>query len=157
VSSPRGSVDIERFEQQVASITDQLEAVWTGDEALRSRQLGALAMDDKDQVVEDVLNQLYTDATTKAEVSLGSKDEVRTAALEAKAALQTPAVRQTLCRILRPITGKSSREMAVELAKAGLPLALTGQLAVPAAPLVWGLLGFTAAWLGVTWLCRDQD
>jgi hypothetical protein len=123
---------------------------------LTSHRLVAVSAEDKDRVIERVLNQVYEDATTQAGESLGPKGEIRTAALEARAALQTPSIRMTLCRVLGPLTGKTSREVTIELTKACLPLVLTGQLAVPAAPLVWGLLGFTVAWVGARWLCNDQ-
>ena|SRR3569833_991852 len=85
-----------------------------------------------------------------------SKEEVRSAALEARSALQTPTIRSTICRFLAPLTGKSAREVAIELAKACIPLIVAGQLIVPASPLVWGLIGFAATRIGTAWLCGDD-
>ena len=149
-------VDIDQFSRQAASIADRLEGLWSGGDSLRAERLGAVAGEDRERVFEDVLNQIYSDAAARSDGSLGSKEDIRAAALEARAALQTPSVRTSLCRALGPLANKSSRELTTELAKACLPLALTGQLAVPASPLVWGLLGFTVAWVGANWLCHDQ-
>jgi hypothetical protein len=148
-------LDAEQFGQQVASIADQLAAVWTGTDDLKEGGLG-VASADKDRVIERVLNQAFQDATTRAGDSLGHSSEIRAAALEARAALQTPSIRTTLCRALGPLRGKTTREITIEMAKVSLPLVLTGQIAVSAAPLVWGLIGFTVAWLGTSWLCGEQ-
>jgi hypothetical protein len=157
MSSPHESIDMERFQQQVASITDQLEAVWTGYDVQRPPPLGVVSNDARDQVVDEVLNQIYEDATTKAGASLGSRDEIRAAAREVRSALQTPSTRSMICRALGAFTGKSSREITVEMTKIFLPLAIAGQLAVPASALVWGILGFAAAVIGTTFLCGDES
>jgi hypothetical protein len=147
------SIDVEEFQQQVATIAGQIDAVRAGIDPAFSRRLGAVSGDDKALIVDEVVNQVYQDAATKA--ALGSKEELRQAALEVRSALRNPSIRAALCRSLGPVTSKSSREFAVELTKASLPLVLTGQLAVPASPLVWGLLGVSVAWVGLTWLCSD--
>jgi hypothetical protein len=154
---PNDPIDVAEFDRRVGSIADQLAAVWTGSDALGPQRLGMVAGADKNRVFEDVLNQIYQDATTSEAASLGSKEEVREAALAARSALQNPSIRSSICRALGPLAGKSSREVTVELAKACVPLALTGQIAVPASPLVWGILGFAVAWVGATWLCRETD
>jgi hypothetical protein len=156
MTTSQAPLDAERFEQQVASIADQLAAVWTGTDDLKEGGLGVASAADKDRVIERVLNQVFEDATAGAGDALGHKSEIRAAALEARAALQTPSIRTTLCRVLSPLRGTTTREITIELAKVSLPLVLTGQIAVSASPLVWGLLGFTAAWLGTSWLCGEQ-
>jgi hypothetical protein len=149
-------LNIERFQDQVGTIADQLGKAWSGDEEWASRRLGAVAGDDKNRALEELLNSIYRDAIARPGTSLGSKEQLRSAALEARAALQSPSVRSTICRFLRPITGKGSREVAVELAKACLPLIIAGTLALPASPLLWGLIGFAAARIGTVWLCGEE-
>jgi hypothetical protein len=155
MSSPYDLIDIDVFKQQVCSTADHLEAVWTGYD-LRT-PLGAVASDEKNQVIEEVLNQVYEDATEKPEDYLGSPEEIRVAALEVRSALQTPSIRSTICRLLLPLTGKSTREIVVEITKVCLPLAIAGQLTLPASPLVWAILGFTVATIGTTWLCSPES
>lgn len=151
------SIDIDDFQRQAASITDQLETAWSGHDAWRQSQLGAVSSNERNQAIEEVLDQVYEDATKTSGESFGSRDEIRAAALEVKSALQTPSTRSMICRALRAFTGKSSREMTVEIIKICLPLAIAGQLAVPVSALVWGILGFTAASIGKTWLCGDES
>lgn len=155
MSSANRPIDIERFPDEVASIADHIGAAWSGDEEWTSRRLGAIAGDDKNRAIEEVINRVYNDTTQKG-APIGSKDEIRSAALEARSALQNPSIRSTICRILGPLTGKSGREVAVELAKACIPLVIAGQLAVAASPLVWGLMAFTATRIGTLWLCGDD-
>jgi hypothetical protein len=153
---PNQAIDMKRFEQQVAFVTDQIGAAWSGDDEWSSARLGAVSTDEKNRVVEELLNRIYQDTSAQPDTSLGSKDEIRAAALDARSALQTPSIRSTICGFLGPITGKSARDVAIELAKACIPLVVTGQLAVPASPLVWGLIGFAAARIGAVWLCGDR-
>jgi hypothetical protein len=157
MSSPHEQIDIERFERQVASITEQLDVLWTGYDVPRSPPLGAVSNDERTQVVEEVLNQIYEDATKNGGAALGSKDEIRTAALEVRMALQTPSIRVVICRALRAVTGKGSRDMALGITKIVLPLAIAGQIAVPVSALVWSILGFTVATIGAVWLCGDEN
>jgi hypothetical protein len=156
MNTPNQPIDLEHFQQQIGSISDQLGAAWSGDEEWASHRLGAIASNDKNRAIEELINRIYQDAVAKGGTALGSKDEIRSAALNARSALQTPSIRSTICRFLGPITGKGSREVAVELAKASIPLVVAGTLAVPASPLVWGLIGFAAARIGTVWLCGDD-
>lgn len=156
MSSAYDSIDIESFRQAACSTADNLEAVWSGYDLQAPPPLGVVASDERNQVVEEVLNQVYEDATKKAGDKLASREEVRTAALEVRTALQTPAIRETICRPLQALTGKSTREIVLELFKVCLPLAVAGQLAFPPSTLFWGILGFTVATIGTTWLCGQE-
>ena len=153
MSSPYDSIDIEEFRQQVCSTVDNLEEVWTGYDLRAPSPLGAIASNRIDQVIEEVLNQVYEDATKKTGEHIGSKEEIRVAALEVRSLLQTPTFRSTICRTLLAITGKSTREIVMEITKVCLPLAIAGQLAFPPSALFWAILGFTVATIGTTWLC----
>jgi hypothetical protein len=157
MSSPHEQIDMALFERQVASITEQLDVLWTGSDLPKSPPLGAVSGDERKQVVEEVLNQIYEDATKGDGAALGSKDEIRAAALKARTALQTPPTRAVICRALHPVATKGSREMALEITKFCLPLAIAGQIAVPVSALVWGILGFAVATIGVVWLCGDEN
>jgi len=151
--------DARQFQEQVASITDYFQSVWTGGENWKQSAFGAVASDQKNVAIEEVLNQVYRDTTTgvSAHPALGSREELRAAALDTKSALQTPSVRAKICRALGPIGGKSSREVAVDLTKSVLPLMLTGQIVFSASPIAWALLAFTIASIGVNWICGDKN
>jgi hypothetical protein len=149
--------DMDRFNSDVATVTDQLQAVWTGYDAGRPPPLGVASNDERNQVVEEVLNQIYEDATQEKVSSLGSQEDIRVAAMSVRSALQTPSTRARICSALQAATGKSNRELAVEITKMLLPLAVAGQIVLPVSALVWGILGFAVAAIGTTWLCSKEN
>lgn len=157
MSSSSEQIDIVHFEQQVASITEQLSLVLTDVEVPKSHPLGAISNDEKKQLLEEVLNQIYEKATKNGETELASKEDIRTAALEVRTALQIPSTRVVICRSLRAVTGKGGRELALEITKICLPLAIAGQIVIPVSALVWSILGFAVASIGVDWLCGDES
>ncbi|RII30435.1 MAG: hypothetical protein CXR30_05475 [Geobacter sp.] len=155
--SPTGeTIDIEHFNSQVASLTDKLLTVYSGYEMPKARCLGFLSVDEKQQVVDEVLNQIYHDATKKGGVSLGAAEEIRTAALDVKSALKEHPTRSAICRALRACTGKSNRETVLEVTKICLPLAIAGQIALPVSALVWAILGLAVASIGTSMICGEE-
>jgi len=149
-------IDLRRFELEVGVVADQIGTAWSGGEHWNPARIGAVSVNEKNRAIEELVNRIYQDTTAHSGTSLGSKGEIRTAALAARSALQTPSIRATICGFLGPLSGKSARDVAVELAKACVPLVVAGQLAVPASPLVWGLIGFAAFRIGTVWLCGDK-
>ena len=157
MSTSNRMTDLNAFPEQVATITDQIEAAWTGDEEWRSQRFGAIAGNDKNRLIDELLNRVYRDTTAPGAPTIAPKEEIRSAAVSAKSALQTPSVRATICRFLTPLTGRSSKEIAVEVAKASIPLVVAGTLPVASSPLVWSLIGFAAARIGAGWLCGGEE
>jgi hypothetical protein len=142
---------ITAFEVDVLRIVRQLESVWTGGDRGTGQGFSAT---NRERAVEETLEQAYRDASRPAQ-QLASDDELRSAAGEAKTALEHTATRSALCRVLQSAT-EQSQNVAQLLIPACLPLALTGQIPVSATPLVWGLVCFAIGRIGVSVFCGGQ-
>jgi hypothetical protein len=145
------SATMASFQEEVADIITQLETTSTSDFKWNEQAFGVVG--GSDRAIDEVLDQAYR-GNTRGDTPSTPKEKFRQAAIEARSALKNKANRAAFCNALESVT-QGSQDIANILVPAFLPMAVSGTIAIPAAPLVWALIAITIARIGVFRLCRQ--